>query len=81
MKGKQKGRPLKWVRASVKEYVSIGRPGVEFEVWHRWRQKDRKLGTLIVSVGGLRWWPRDGKLSKKMSWDALAQWFTPPSHF
>jgi hypothetical protein len=81
MKGRQKGRPIKWVSANVKEYVSIGKPGVEFEVWDKWSKKNRrKLGTLTISVGGLRWWPCNGKVSKKMSWDDLAKWFTSPSN-
>jgi hypothetical protein len=78
MKGRQKGRPTKWVSATVEEYVSIGKRGVQFEVWEKWRKKRRKLGTLTVSVGGLRWWPHKGKVSRQTSWDTLASWFTPP---
>jgi hypothetical protein len=78
MKGRQKGRPIKWVSASVNEYMPIGKRGVEFEVWDKWSKRNRrKLGTLIINVGGLRWWPGNGKLSKRVSWDALAEWFTP----
>ena len=74
MKGRQKGRPTKWVSASVGEYIDIGKPGIEFEVWEKWKQKRRKLGTLTVSVGGLRWWPHKGKVSRQRSWDELANW-------
>src|SRR5947208_14724102 len=35
--------------------------GVQFEVWEKWKKKQRKLGTLTISVGGLRWWPHKGK--------------------
>ena len=76
MKGRQKGRPTKWVTASVEEYVAIGRPGVNFEVWDKWKRNRRKLGTLTVSVGGLRWLPNQGKVSKQKSWDSFAAWFT-----
>ena len=80
MKGRQKGRPIKWVSAYVREYMSIGKRGVEFEVWDKWSKKNRrKLGTLTVSVGGLRWWPCNGKLSKQKNWNALAEWFSPQS--
>jgi hypothetical protein len=65
MKGRQKGRPTKWVSAKVQEHVGIGKRGVQFEVWEKWKKKRRKLGTLIISVGGLRWWPHKGKLPSR----------------
>ena len=75
MKGKQKGRPTKWVVASVEETIGISRRGITFEVWEKWKQKDKKLGTLTVSVGGLRWRPQDGKRYRQKSWAALSDWF------
>jgi hypothetical protein len=77
MKGRQKGRPTKWVSAEILEYVAIGKRGVQFEVWEKWKKNQRKLGTLIISMGGLRWRPQNGKLSKQKSWDALSGWFNP----
>ena len=77
MKGRQQGRPTKWVSATMKEHVSVGKPGVKFEVWEKWKKNRRKLGTLTISVGGLRWRPHKGKLSKQRSWDAFAEWFAP----
>ena len=77
MKGRQKGRPTKWVETSVLEYIAIGKRGIQFEVWEKWKQKKRKLGTLTVSVGGLRWWAQNGKQHKQKSWDALSDWFNP----
>ncbi len=77
MKGRQQGRPTKWVSATLKEHVSVGKPGVKFEVWEKWKKNRRKLGTLTISVGGLRWRPHKGKLSKQRSWDAFAEWFAP----
>ena len=75
MRGRQKGRPTKWVTATVRESVSVGKSGVQFEVWEKWKRNQRKLGTLIVSVGGLRWRPNNGKLSRQVNWDSLAEWF------
>lgn len=75
MKGRQQGRPTKRVSATVRESFSIGKPGVRFEVWEKWKKTRRKLGTLIISVGGLRWRPHKGKGSRQRSWDALAEWF------
>jgi len=79
MKGRQKGRPTKWAQASVLEFINLGKRGVQFEVWEKWKQKERKLGTLTVSVGGLRWWPQNGKRYRQKNWDALAHWFDPSS--
>jgi hypothetical protein len=73
--GRQKGRPTKWVSAAVQESIAVGKPGVEFEVWDKWKKKRRKLGTLTVSVGGLRWWPHKAPKYRQVSWDRFAAWF------
>jgi len=75
MKGRQKGRPTKWVTATVQENVGIGKPGVTFEVWEKWKKTRKKLGTLTVSVGGLRWWPHKAPGYRQRSWDKVADWF------
>ncbi|MCI0360308.1 MAG: hypothetical protein L0211_17665 [Planctomycetaceae bacterium] len=75
MKGRQKGRPTKWVEAAVKENLAVGKPGVTFEVWGKWKKKRRKLGTLTVSVGGLRWWPHKAPNPRRKTWDEVAAWF------
>jgi hypothetical protein len=74
MKGRQRGRPTKWVKASVGEPVWVGKPGIQFEVWEKWLRTKRKLGTLIVSVGGVRWKGNHGRLSKRKNWLALSEW-------
>jgi len=73
MKGKQKGRPTKWVTAGVNQPIEIGKPGVTFEVWEKWKRKHTKLGTLTVSVGGLRWWPTNAKKDRGISWSRFAE--------
>ena len=75
MKGRQQGRPTKWVAATVGESIAVGKPGLTFEVWEKWKKKRRKLGTLTVSVGGLRWWPHKAPLPRQRSWEDLAAWF------
>jgi hypothetical protein len=77
MKGRQPGRPTKWVTGTISERIDVGKRGIQFEVWEKWKRTDRKLGTLIVSVGGLRWRPINGKLSRQKSWAAVAQYFDP----
>jgi hypothetical protein len=75
MKGRQKGRPTKRVLATIQEPLLVGKPGVTFEVWDKWRRKRRKVGTLTVSVGGLRWWPRDSPNYRQRKWEDVAAWF------
>ena len=75
MKGRVRGRPTKWVYASVKEKFYVGKPGLVVEVWTKWsKQKRTKAGTLTVSVGGLRWAPSGGK-SRQRSWGTVQNWF------
>jgi hypothetical protein len=72
MKGRQPGRPTEYVTATVNEPMPIGKPGVTFEVWEKWK---RKLGTLTVSVGGLRWWPNNARKDRGVRWARVAEWF------
>jgi hypothetical protein len=73
MRGRQPGRPVKWVAASVTETVPVGKSGVKFEVWSKWKKTDKKLGTLAVNVGGVRWRPSNGKKPRRLTWDKLAE--------
>ncbi len=75
MKGRQKGRPTKWVKATMEQTVVIGKPGIQFEVWEKWKKRRKKLGTLTVSVGGLRWWPHKAQGYRQRSWEKVAEWF------
>ena len=74
MKRRRRGRPTKVVSATVHEAIALGKPGVTFEVWDKWKRKRRKVGTLTVSVGGLRWWPRDSPNSRRRTWNQVAEW-------
>lgn len=74
MKGRQKGRPTKWVTAMVQEPIAIGKPGVTFTVWQKWSKRRKKLGTLTVSIGGLRWWPHKAQNEKQRTWDRFSNW-------
>jgi hypothetical protein len=75
MRGRVQGRATKWLRATVNESIDVGKSGMRFEIWQKWRKKDKKLGTLTVSVGGLRWRPESGKKDRRVSWDELSEWF------
>jgi len=82
VRGKRQGRPKKWVSASMQETFRVFRPGVTFEIWNKWKRKKArtKLGTLVVSVGGLRWWPRQARRGsfRKRTWDDVKNWFETP---
>ena len=57
----------------------VGSTGITFEVWGKWRKKDKKLGTLTVSVGGLRWHPAKGKWTRRHDWREVADWLRDDS--
>jgi hypothetical protein len=64
------------VEAKVGQAIPIGRPGITFVATDRWkRSKPRILGTLVVSTGGLRWWPGNAKKEIRRNWNAVAAWF------
>jgi len=73
-RGRRPGRPTKWLWAQVHEPMQLSRTGITFEVWGKWKKKDKKLGTLTVSVGGLRWLPSSGKWTRRKSWRKTAEW-------
>lgn len=59
-----KGRPTKWAFARLNEPVILGMGGVEIVVWDKWGRKRR--GTLVVSVGGVRWFAYKAERAARM---------------
>jgi hypothetical protein len=76
MKGRQPGRATKWVHASVEQGIRVDRTGFRFAVWEKWKRKERMVGTLTVSVGGLRWLPANGKAQRRHDWREVAEWLS-----
>lgn len=74
MKGRQKGRPTKWVQASVEQLIDVNRAGIRFDVSAKWKRNEKTVGTLIVSVGGLRWLPRHGRATRWRDWNQVEAW-------
>jgi hypothetical protein len=74
LRGRRPGRPTKWLQAAVHEPLQLGRTGITFDVWRKWKKKDKKVGRLTVSVGGLRWLPSGGRLLRRRSWRELEEW-------
>jgi len=71
---RRQGKPTKAVSAIVNEEIEIGKPGLTFEIWDKTKRKRTKMGTLIVSVGGLRWRANSGKLFRQVPWTQVADW-------
>jgi len=64
------GKYSKWAKFELKQPVWLTKAGVSIVIWDKWGKK--RKGTLIVSVGGLRWKPYKGKKAVRVSWDELA---------
>ncbi len=65
------GRPKRWATASVSEPVSLGKAGISIVLWDKWGRK--RTGTVIVSVGGIRWYPYMAKKPYRIRWDRLTR--------
>jgi hypothetical protein len=75
MRGRQRGRPTKLAYARLNGAIDLGKAGVTFEVWNKWKKgRPSKHGTLTVSVGGLRWWPVNAQRARRVSWNAFDRW-------
>ena len=66
------GRPRKWVTAKITEPIGLGKAGVKLVIWDKWGKT--RLGTAIVSVGGIRWFPYMAKKPFRISWDRLSDY-------
>ena len=66
-----RGRPTKWATAKITEPISLGRAGIEVVVWDKYKKKRR--GTIVVSVGGIRWYPRNARTYTRLTWNQLSE--------
>ena len=48
------GRAGNWVAASVDLWLEVNIVGFSFQVWRKYKKKNRKVGTFIVNNAGLR---------------------------
>ena len=65
------GRPRTWVTARITEPIAIGKAGIKVVIWDKWGKTRR--GTIIVSVGGIRWYPYKAKKPHRIGWTKLTQ--------
>ena len=49
------GRPSKWARMDINQSIWLDRTGIKIVVWDKYGRK--RKGRLVVSIGGLRWYP------------------------
>ena len=66
-----RGRPTKWATVKITEPVYLGRAGIKVVVWDKYKKKRR--GTIVVSIGGIRWYPRSAKKYTRLSWNQLSK--------
>lgn len=66
------GKPKKWVTAQIIEPLRLGKAGISIVVWDKWGKTRR--GTVIVSVGGLRWLGYKMQKPVRISWEKLEQY-------
>jgi len=66
-----RGIPRKWVTAHIKQPVELGKSGVKVIIWDKWRP--RRRGTVVVSVGGIRWYSYKAKKAFMLSWDKFEE--------
>ena len=64
------GRPTKWARMDIDQRIWLNRTGISIVVWDKYGRK--RKGTLVVSVGGLRWYPYKGQRAQRYTWNDLA---------
>lgn len=65
-----RGIPKSWASARITEELPIGKSGITITIWDKWGRTKR--GTLVVSVGAVRWYPyKKKKPTVRLTWKAL----------
>jgi hypothetical protein len=65
------GRATKWAVAELNEPVGLGRRGISIDIWDKYGRNRR--GTMVVSVGGVRWYPYRAKRATKLTWPQFSE--------
>lgn len=68
-----KGKPKKWATATVLEPIHLGKAGIEIIVWDKYKKTNTRLGTAVISVGGIRWKQYKAQKSHRVTWDQLSE--------
>jgi hypothetical protein len=54
----------------INQALWLNKAGISIVIWDKYGRK--RKGKLVVSVGGLRWYPYMGKRARRVTWDDLA---------
>lgn len=65
-----RGKPTKRVEMTVNQPISLNKNGLTIAVWDE--ERGRLHGTLVVSVGGLCWYPHKRR-GRRHTWDDLSR--------
>ncbi len=64
------GRPTKWASVNINQTIWLDKTGLSIVVWDK--GKTKRQGTLVVSIGGLRWYAnKSRKPAHLIKWDEL----------
>ncbi|MBX3349007.1 MAG: hypothetical protein KF747_09705 [Nitrospira sp.] len=64
------GRPSKWASVKINQDIWLDKSGIEIVVWDKYGRK--RKGTLVVSIGGLRWYAfKNKKPASSYKWNKL----------
>lgn len=64
------GWPSKWASVKINQDIWLDKSGIEIVVWDKYGRK--RKGTLVVSIGGLRWYPfKSKKPASSYKWNKL----------
>ena len=76
MAERKPGRFVHNVDAAINTSVPLVRTGIEFFVFRKWkRRKNQRLGSLLVNAAGIRWRSKSAKVSRRISWEVVRDWF------
>ena len=66
-----KGKPSSWARMDFDQAMWLTKSGVSITVWKKGAAKHK--GKLVISVGGLKWYPynKKGKPAWSASWQQI----------
>jgi len=76
MAERKPGRLVHTVTASVQRAIPLKVTGIEFGVFRKWRRSaQRRVGTLVVNAGGLRWRSARRWSTKRLTWEEVRALF------
>ncbi len=76
MAARTPGRLVHKVFATIEKAIPLKVTGIEFTVERKWKGgRERRVGSLIVNAGGLRWRTARRWHRRRLSWDQVAALF------